>query len=341
MPRFIVHVGPHKTGTTYLQQRLAAMRPALRARGVLFPEVWSASEAMPSQLKLVVALRTGDTAMLRATRDAVLAQRPDTVLVSAEGISHLRGMQLQRLGDLIGCNPVTIVFYCRRWCELLPSVWQECVKHGDFFSLEEFVSREAARPFDSDVMNFAAALDRYEAVFGGQSIQIVSYSNLVDSGRDLVEHFFQTFLPDHQHIVASSSPAPSARPNRSLPPVEVEIIRALNAMNAEQGAARGPALRVWYQRQRRSLDPDRLEAILSANLRAISLSDQEKSVEQLHAAIESRFGSCMLPPRTAGRLFTPRNLEAQFVDSRYTADPVARSELDRLFQAYRRHATAA
>ena len=38
MVRVILHIGPHKTGTTLLQQRFVALREPLGAAGIVSPE---------------------------------------------------------------------------------------------------------------------------------------------------------------------------------------------------------------------------------------------------------------------------------------------------------------
>ena len=38
MARVILHIGPHKTGTTLLQQRFVALREPLGAAGIVSPE---------------------------------------------------------------------------------------------------------------------------------------------------------------------------------------------------------------------------------------------------------------------------------------------------------------
>jgi len=40
MTQFVIHVGPHKTGTTYLQEAFAHLRPYLAERGVHYPSLW-------------------------------------------------------------------------------------------------------------------------------------------------------------------------------------------------------------------------------------------------------------------------------------------------------------
>jgi hypothetical protein len=140
MPRYLIHVGPHKTGTTYLQLRFDAARERLRHHGVAYPIAWSSADTEPSHRKLVVALREGRTDQLRSEFDRIERDDPEYVLISAEGLNHLQEPALALLKTLTRGQPVTVIFYCRRWSDLLPSLWQEKIKHGYDETFPEFFS---------------------------------------------------------------------------------------------------------------------------------------------------------------------------------------------------------
>jgi hypothetical protein len=194
---------------------------------VAYPSEWSSAEGEPSHRKLVVGLREARIAQLRSQFEAIERDDPDYVLISAEGLDHLQQSALELMKTLIGGHPVTVIFYCRRWSELLPSLWQERVKHGHDETFPEFFSINVNDPFESIVMNFARRLDIYSTVFGRETIKLVSYSNLCDAGIDLAEHFFEAFLPQHRPLIDGLPDLPVARPNQSLPLLDIEVIRAL------------------------------------------------------------------------------------------------------------------
>ena len=56
MPRYILHVGPQKTGTTYLQSAFAEFRSQLKARGIEYPRLWGGAGG---QYPLVERIRAG------------------------------------------------------------------------------------------------------------------------------------------------------------------------------------------------------------------------------------------------------------------------------------------
>ncbi len=96
MPRFTLHIGAHKTGTTYLQRVFHALRPALETAGIVFPSFWSQSDDQPelerlhqqlwaSYGNLVAAPRLEGRFFAPRTRDIPYAQplQPLTALYQA------------------------------------------------------------------------------------------------------------------------------------------------------------------------------------------------------------------------------------------------------------------
>jgi hypothetical protein len=336
MPHYLIHVGPHKTGTTYLQLRFDAARDRLRRNGVAYPLEWSSAEGEPSHRKLVVGLREARVGELRSQFEAIERNAPDFVLISAEGINHLDRLALELLKTLVGGHPVSIIFYCRRWSELLPSLWQEEVKHGYDKTFPELFSSNLADPFDSDIMNFARRLEIYSAVFGRENIRLVSYSNLCDAGADLAEHFFDTFLPQHRSLIDDLPDLSVARPNRSLAPLEVEVVRALNSYNIANGIAPPDSmLRNWYMAQARRFDLADLASTIQANAATLIYSDASPGAQRLQQELSAAYMDLVVQPAQPEYLFKPRRTEIMFFHQRYFTNRVARQALDGLYAAFR------
>ena len=118
---------------------------------------------------------------------------------------------------------------------MLPSLWQEKVKHGCDEKFPEFFSANIADPLASPVMNFTYSLDKYASVFGKENTRVVSYSNVCADKLDLAEHFFDAFLPEHQSVLDGLPPLASARPNQSFAAVNIEVIRVLNSFHIQNG----------------------------------------------------------------------------------------------------------
>lgn len=88
-PRFIVHAGTSKTGTTALQRILYDARASLAQQGTWYPP--NVDPGNPKHQTIVRHLREGDVRAFGRYVEAVLAETPDTtqtVVLSAEGIAN-------------------------------------------------------------------------------------------------------------------------------------------------------------------------------------------------------------------------------------------------------------
>jgi hypothetical protein len=340
MPAFLIHVGPHKTGTTYLQLRLAAARDRLRTHGVWYPDVWDSAPGEPSHRKLVVALRERREADLRAQFAEIRRSGPDVILISAEGIGHLDHTALDLLASLIGADPVTIIFYCRRWSEILPSLWQETVKHGDDDTFPEFLARHLADPIGSPVLNLTHAVDRYASVFGRSNVAVVSYSNICDQRLDLAEHFVANFLPHFRQMAADLPGSREQRPNQSLSAQDIEIIRALNSFSFRDGLPRASRLRDWVFQQRGSLDLSALYSVIDSSMTTLRLSDASAALDLLHKRIFEAWHDRLTQPCLSGLLFEPRAVDLRFASSRYLTNAAAQGRFAEIYAAFQAASSA-
>ena len=320
MRRTILHIGPHKTGTTYLQRVFRAMRPALETVGVAFPTCWSLSDDQPGHQKLCDALTAESLDAIRADYGSI---DTETVLISAEDLSYLSESQLLQLRTIFG--DATVVFYCRRWSEILPSVWQERIKHGFTETFPQFMAEVANDPLRLDFVDFGRVLDRFDMAFGKDRIHIVPYSNLTDAGEDIADHFVDTFL--RQPTLRLPENIRGIQPNRSLHPAETEVVRTLNAMHAAAGGERGAAIRDWFLREGHAHGAAELLDAVARTCQSLRLSDSEPILAELHERLWLSYGDRVVAPRYEGRFFAPRTRDIPY------AQPLP--ALTALYEAFR------
>src|ERR1700733_3237837 len=231
MPGYLIHIGPHKTGTTYLQASFGKLRPFLSDAGIIYPEHWQEG---PGHFRLVQRLKAFDQGLL--SEFAELNRTPTKlVLISAEDLSDLPKESIEFLRKCIDGRETIVVSYCRRWSELLASGWQEMVKHGEIMTFTDLVAGHVVNIHASRVMNYDRILQPYADAFGKANLRLVSYSELMDRGKDLLTHFLATFLqisesPSHQMVTL----------NASMGILESELIRSLNSLEWAAGGSRTP-----------------------------------------------------------------------------------------------------
>jgi hypothetical protein len=290
MSQLLLHIGPHKTGSTAFQKFFLDRADRLETRGVHYPKLGLLNHY--GQHELVVKIRTLDEANLtQYLRDYI--QGPVT-LISSENFDGLKPDDLRKfraaLTPLLGDPPsIRIVYYVRNYADLLPSAWQEEVKHGSVMAFPEFMLEHTIRPFASPWINPALVLDRYAGIFGIDRIHLIDY----DTARD---HLILPILP-LLGITLEPTAAHTERINTSLNRELVEVIRVLN--NIAQHRNEWDHDRTRNQLLRRMSDPPIAEELstLTAHIRThlhpfrIAGGFFEKSVA---TAFRAKYRNCYL-----------------------------------------------
>ncbi len=334
-PHFILHIGAHKTGTTYLQRVFAALAPALRQQGVLYPDIWRPSANQPGHHRLPVRLRTASHAELARDVAEITDAGCPVVLLSAEDLGRLPPDRIAVLRSALGGAPLTIILHARRWSDALPSMWQEIIRHGQDTELPAYLAPLLANPAGALTTNWGHALRAWSGVFGRQNIRLVSFNHVIDAGLDPAEHFLRTFLPDRMPDLSAATALFGQPAHPSMPVWRIEIIRGLNALHAEQGGARGTAPRLWFLRALPTLDQDRLRQTIEPRLAELTLADSDPGLASLHDALLNTWEDRMVPPVQPGRLFTPGTRALPYLPNGAVAEPAVRSVLSDLYDAFR------
>jgi hypothetical protein len=310
VPRYLIHIGPFKTGTTYLQHAFTQLRPELAARGIDYPGAWG---GLHGHHTLAAALADDGDASLAEPFGALNRSGADTVLLSSEEFAKLNDAAVRRLHALLGGAPATVVFYCRRWSELIPSLWREAIKHGSLTTLPEFTVSCLADPLATEEINFEHVLARYSAVFGPRALRLVSYNGVLEARMDLLSHFCQ-------HFLNWPNPPPTGldRVNESLDMVDTEIIRALNALEWTRAREDRERLHKAFLEEKSSL-PIRflVEKSMQFLVNSIRLHDAAPVLARLHTGLVERYKAALVPPFPVAALFKPRCSDVSYIRQDY------------------------
>jgi len=165
--RCYLHIGLHKTGTTYIQQLMRANRATLRSQGVLYP----GGKEFPSQVFAVWDLlgrrpRGGGndariTGAWQGLVDGVRAGGDPTVLISDEHLSLASARQARAAVAAFPDHEVHVVVTVRDLARILTSAWQEVVKNRGSWSWADFAAavQDPARPGTNPARGFWARQD--------------------------------------------------------------------------------------------------------------------------------------------------------------------------------------
>jgi hypothetical protein len=308
LPEYLIHIGPHKTGTTYLQGSFVKMRSFLSEAGIFYPSHWQDG---PGHFDLFRRLKTLDQSL--RSEFAELNQTPSkTVLLSAEDLCGLPKESIEYLSQCIDGRQTTVVGYCRRWSELLASEWQETVKHGGFLTFAECVADHMINIHASKILNYDRILKPYADVFGKANLRLVSYSHLMDRGEDILSHFFASFLqitetPQHERVIL----------NASMGVLESELVRSLNAL--AWAAGEPPSVRAYraYVQVKPKLELQKVFHAMERAKRRLRMNEGAPSLQALHQQLAQEYRSAMVLPRPPELLFEPRIAELPYIRSEY------------------------
>ncbi len=142
--RVYLHIGLHKTGTTYLQNVLRANREHCRAQGVEFP----GGDGQPQQMRALSDLtgrrpRGSDDRRIEGQWDALLAalhaSELPAALLSDERLSISSVRQARGLIQAFPESDVHVIVTARDLARVTPSAWQEEIKNGATWTWQQFV----------------------------------------------------------------------------------------------------------------------------------------------------------------------------------------------------------
>lgn len=150
--RLILHVGPQKSGTTYLQEVLAGSIDELAEAGVVYPlspdgrrrrrienHEWATYGLLGTEYPWVSESRAATESDAWQALERRVAREPGTVLLSAEALAVLRTPAIRLLLDRLGTDQVDVVITARALSRTLPSLWQQHVRNGRRLGFERYL----------------------------------------------------------------------------------------------------------------------------------------------------------------------------------------------------------
>lgn len=226
-----LHVGGHKTGTTFLQNVLWRNRAALRRDGVLFPgdrkgaHVWASHDLRHAT---VPAERVADVRGAWDRLVAEIAAWDGPAVVDQELFSLARPAHVARALSDLGFAEVHVVFTARDMARQLPAVWQERVKNGGTQCYAEFLREVRDRTPGSErfwgLHDVPTILATWGADLPADRVHVVTVPPPGAPPELLWQRFATTIglQPDRYRLVGAGS-------NRSLGAASAAALRLLNA----------------------------------------------------------------------------------------------------------------
>ena len=295
----LLHIGPHKTGSTAIQVSLHARREELLAHGVLYAGQgrrdrqagWAVGLA-----GLPVGRERPPMRLWRQLVQQVEQAGPEVrVVVSNEDFARADDELTRTIVRDLGGGAPHVVAVARRLDRFLPSQWQERIKAGEVTAYADWlgiVLGSDPRPWDyRNVWNshdVAALVERWSSAVGHENVTVLISD---DSDRRLLPDAFERLLGLPEGFL-ELYPDQS---NRSLSYEEVEFLRAVNLACAERGwdraslrpilkagavaelarrpplanGTRSPGLPAWALDRVRELSRSRADSLRSSGVRVV------------------------------------------------------------------------
>ncbi|MDQ3627779.1 MAG: hypothetical protein M3419_03015 [Actinomycetota bacterium] len=219
-----LHVGPVKTGSTYLQDLLWRQRDELARQGMLLPieyanEMWPAVNDVQDCSFVHFDMPEAVGAWQRVMRR--VHAHPGPSLLSHEVLGHSRQEHVRRVVQSLQPAEPVVVVMARSLAATLPSLWQETVKMADpGIGWPDFLIEQQATGAPSS--DTTAIVATWSACVPVDRIHVVTVPPSGSSRRVLLERFCEAVGLDATRLLVEMGKA-----NASLDAVQTELIRRL------------------------------------------------------------------------------------------------------------------
>lgn len=236
----LLHIGPHKTGTTAIQGTLAMAREDLAAHGVTYPGPRGAHH---DAARVILGRPAGwahDSAPLpdeSVWRDLVTAihEAPGRVVVSSEFFALINADGRARVVEEIGRDRLYLLVAARNPGSIALSTWQQVLREGKTGRLEDWLQRSFRRPepgyATAGFWSWAepsTLVEDWSQVVDLDRIRVVVID---ETDRVLLPTTFEQLLGLPAETLSTRTP-PSR--NRSLTAPEAELLRCATALTKAQ-----------------------------------------------------------------------------------------------------------
>lgn len=232
MAKLVLHIGAHKTGTSYLQSLFHHNRAMLRADGIHYPKLgankshhilagaWIPLPDIPDRF-----FGPGGAEELWNRFITDHAGLDGTVFLSAENFSRLepRSVDMRSLAQRLSAfDQVQVVYTVRHQVELVQSVWLQIAKTRKVFILRNFVEKAIKTAVVGGVdLDHGAVYSRLLQGFDPAQITLLDYASFRRTPGGMVQVFLDllgsTLRP------ADFKPIPLDKANISPEPLSTYI----------------------------------------------------------------------------------------------------------------------
>ncbi|WP_430459481.1 hypothetical protein ACQUQU_09705 [Thalassolituus sp. LLYu03] len=260
-----LHVGPHKTGSTYVQELCTGKSEVMAAAGLLYPKEYFRLYGHHDICKVFNS--HDDEVVFHSVVDKWKKQGCD-ILLSSEKLSLMSGDFFRKLKGLFPEYAFKIIYYYRSPSDRMVSQWQELVKHGFTSSFPEFFAKSFFRVSQKGDIGHERFLTDLESVVGRENMVFIDHKRCVSEGNSMQALMSVVGL---NGLVEDDN----VRRNLSLPIAKAELFRALNIAQQRSDCDASENVRLAFNRLRLAKEPAvrELMDMISADLMYIEVGN--------------------------------------------------------------------
>jgi hypothetical protein len=237
----LLHIGPHKTGTTAVQAALWSARASLREQGVRHAgRSRNPSSAVRAVTEQSSPYSEGTPPSMRHWQDLVREIRganEPRLIVSSEFFAWARPEVIRRIVDDLDPDRVRIAVTVRPLARIIPSHWQQNIQAGAMIPLDAWIENLFREPDGRPHHRFwwlqrhDELIARWAEVVGPERVAAIVVD---DRAHDVVLRAFEHLLGLRDGTLVSDRDLA----NRSLTLPEAEAVRAFNIRFKAEGFPR-------------------------------------------------------------------------------------------------------
>ncbi len=234
-----LHVGTHKTGTTYLQKAFSANRDTLLQNGIFYPNTGLGSHWGHLGWAAYFSSTLGSPD--RLTEEGLKAAlRYPCILLSSENFLSLDREEFQTLRKVFADYRIVVYISLRNWPDYLLALWKTMVMAGTILRFDSFLLRRlslftAGTYAATGFTNYHLALETLATVFGKENLTIVDYDSFEET-----DDIWRTYLGFLGLDETDNLPSETKRANMAMHDFRYDLIRTLNEIDLLRNPDSGP-----------------------------------------------------------------------------------------------------
>ncbi len=326
MSTIYLHVGPHKTGTTYLQKLWENNTESLAKNRLLYPKIFYTANGQHHFVTHLLANNFDET--FQQAVEFLNAAEEDIIL-SSENFSVLKKEQFATIRKVLAGKEIKVVYYYRHSTQRFLSKWQETIKQGERHSFYEYYTKHNLKPFQSNELNPLLLLDMLSQVFGKKNIHIVDYKQAY-SQLSMMKEFEK--IMHRENVIPDANETVNSMSNLA----DIEIIRVLNYKAFKSGILKQSNVREVYNMliYKNILNTEKVKEKIFKYSTLLKLGNTQVD-RQIHSNMEKQYGSNFVNNTTK-----VEEKEYLLINDRYLLDEQIMAELDQVFALVSQHVKA-